>query len=85
MRRKGQAEEALVALERWIEELRNAPQGGMRESVERQAKRGFNKVWARAVRSLPSDKETDLTEDGQRRFDFDQISTQPPVFLGRIP
>ena len=50
-----------------------------------QAKRGFNKVWARAIRSLPSDREVDLEEDGQRRFDFDQVSANPPVLLGRIP
>jgi len=50
-----------------------------------QAKRGFNKVWARAIRSLPSDKETDTDEDGRRRFDFHQVSDNPPVLLGRIP
>ena len=50
-----------------------------------QAKRGFNKVWARAIRSLPSDKDVDMEEDGRRRFDFDQVSHDPPVLLGRIP
>jgi hypothetical protein len=50
-----------------------------------QAKRGFNKVWARAIRSLPSDKESDMEEDGRRRFDFDQVAHNPPVLLGRIP
>jgi len=37
-RQERQAHEALAALERWIEELRDAPQGGMRESVERQVR-----------------------------------------------
>ena len=83
--REEDTQEALEVLEKWIEELRNAQNGGVRESVERQAKRGFNKVWARAIRALPSDKEVDLEEDGKRRFDFDQVSEHPPVLLGRIP
>jgi len=113
--RRSQTEQALAAVESWVSELRNAPQGGVRESVEKQvqhlhccsltllwssplrhfpflnpvhtlqAKRGFNKVWARAIRSLPSDKETDTDEDGRRRFDFHQVSDNPPVLLGRIP
>ena len=37
-RHERQAHEALTALERWIEELRDAPQGGMRDSVERQVR-----------------------------------------------
>lgn len=35
-RRRAQAEEALKAVESWIAEIRLAPQGGVRESVEKQ-------------------------------------------------
>jgi len=50
-----------------------------------QARRGFNKVWARTIRSLPCTKNTDMEEDGRRRFNFDEVSQDPPVLLGRIP
>ena len=63
----------------------SAPSSSLHEEVKKHAKRGFNKIWARAVRSLPSDRESDLEEDGQRRFDFSRISDSPPVLLGRIP
>ena len=63
----------------------SAPSSSLHEEVKKHAKRGFNKIWARAVRSLPSDRESDLEEDGQRRFDFSRINDSPPVLLGRIP
>jgi len=34
--RRSQTEQALAAVESWVSELRNAPQGGVRESVEKQ-------------------------------------------------
>ena len=55
-RRREDTQEALEVLEKWIEELRNVQNGGVRESVERQAKRTLNKVCrtcAKSSRNFP--------------------------------
>eukprot|EP00282_Hemiselmis_andersenii_P015085 CAMPEP_0114150254 /NCGR_PEP_ID=MMETSP0043_2-20121206/22606_1 /TAXON_ID=464988 /ORGANISM="Hemiselmis andersenii, Strain CCMP644" /LENGTH=176 /DNA_ID=CAMNT_0001244975 /DNA_START=128 /DNA_END=655 /DNA_ORIENTATION=+ len=66
----------------WEREMR-ASSSQWRDNAERRAKRGFNKVWARVVRSLPFDQSIDLGDDGKRLFDYARVCGG--VLVGRVP
>jgi hypothetical protein len=64
-----------------LEKIRD--NGHIEAEIPRVVKRGFDKVIARVVRSLPSDKSIDHNETGQRLFDFGRITDE--VLVGRVP
>eukprot|EP00281_Chroomonas_sp_CCMP1168_P018299 CAMPEP_0206214572 /NCGR_PEP_ID=MMETSP0047_2-20121206/1740_1 /ASSEMBLY_ACC=CAM_ASM_000192 /TAXON_ID=195065 /ORGANISM="Chroomonas mesostigmatica_cf, Strain CCMP1168" /LENGTH=233 /DNA_ID=CAMNT_0053636823 /DNA_START=45 /DNA_END=743 /DNA_ORIENTATION=- len=71
------------SIDEWASEMRTRSSWGGEATAGHRAKRGFNKIWARTLRSMPFDRSVDLGQDGARLFDYTPICDG--LIIGRIP